>query len=72
MVRFYLVQDEKCLRDKLVNRLKRREVQKIEHCGRRIDDARLGMDFSDQSTEDISDKELEEVRFCPPRLVGYW
>ncbi len=59
----YKDQDEKRLRDKLVNKLKQKEVQRMEDCGKKITNAKQGYD-SDQSMEDISDQELEVRSWC--------
>ena len=62
----YKDQDEKLLRDKLVNRLKEKEVLKIGHFGERLKNAKENnyFDSSDDGVEDISDDDLDQVRFC--------
>ena len=59
----YKDQDEKLLRDKLVNRLKEKEVLKMEHFGERLKNAKENnyFDSSDDGVEDISDDELDQV-----------
>ena len=61
----YKDQDEKVLRDKLVNRLKEKEVLKMEHFGERLKNAKENnyLDSSDDGVEDISDDDLEQVEF---------
>ena len=60
----YKDQDEKLLRDKLVNRLKEKEVLKMEHFGERLKNAKEQnyFDSSDDGVEDISDEDLDQVR----------
>ena len=60
----YKDQDEKLLRDKLVNRLKEKEVLKMEHFGARLKNAKEQnyLDSSDDGVEDISDDDLDQVR----------
>ena len=59
----YKDQDEKVLRDKLVNRLKEKEVLKMEHFGERLKNAKENnyFDSSDDGVEDISEEDLEQV-----------
>ena len=59
----YKDQDEKLLRDKLVNRLKEKEVLKMEHFGERLKNAKENnyFDSSDDGVEDISDDDLDQV-----------
>ena len=59
----YKDQDEKVLRDKLVNRLKEKEVLKMEHFGERLKNAKENnyLDSSDDGVEDISDDDLDQV-----------
>ena len=59
----YKDQDEKTLRDKLVNRLKEKEVLKMEHFGERLKNAKENnyFDSSDDGVEDISDDDLDQV-----------
>ena len=56
----YNDKDEKRLRDKLVSKLKQKEVDKMEHFGERLKNAKEGI--YDDSMEDISDDDLE-VRY---------
>ena len=60
----YKDQDEKLLRDKLVNRLKEKEVLKMEHFGERLKNAKENKYFesSDDGVEDISDDDLDQVQ----------
>lgn len=53
----YNDRDEKRLRDKLVSKLKQKEVDKMEHFGERLKNAKEGI--YDDSMEDISDDDLE-------------
>lgn len=59
----YKDQDEKLLRDKLVNRLKEKEVLKMEHFGERLKNAKENnyFDSSDDGVEDISEEDLDQV-----------
>ena len=59
----YKDQDEKVLRDKLVNRLKEKEVLKMEHFGERLKNAKENnyLDSSDDGVEDISEDDLDQV-----------
>ena len=58
----YKDRDEKKLRDKLVTKLKQKEMQKMEHFGKRIKNLGDGSDLSDlNSMEDISEAELEVI-----------
>ena len=63
----YKDQDEKLLRDKLVNRLKEKEVHKMEHFGERLKNAKENnyFDSSDEDEDDgvesISTEDLDEV-----------
>ena len=60
----YKDQDEKLLRDKLVTRLKEKEVLKMEHFGERLRNAKENNYFesSDDGVEDISEEDFNEVR----------
>lgn len=59
----YKDRDEKLLRDKLVTRLKEKEVQKMEHFGERLKNAKENnyIETSDDGVEDISDEDLDQV-----------
>ena len=59
----YKDQDEKLLRDKLVTRLKEKEVLKMEHFGERLRNAKENNYFesSDDGVEDISEEDFNEV-----------
>ena len=52
--------DEKELRDKLVSKLKQKEIDKMEQSEEKLRQSFL---YSDDSMEDISDEELEVMRF---------
>merc|ERR1712110_503585 len=58
----YKDRDEKLLRDKLVTRLKEKEVQKMEHFGERLKNAKENnyIETSDDGVEDISDEDLDQ------------
>ena len=72
----YKDQDEKLLRDKLVNRLKEKEVLKMEHFGERLKNAKENnyFDSSDEDEDDgvetISEEDLDEVRSILSFLWG--
>jgi hypothetical protein len=52
--------DEKELRDKLVSKLKQKEIDKMEQYGEKLRDAKdNSFYYSDDSIEDISDEDLD-------------
>ena len=50
--------DEKELRDKLVSKLKQKEIDKMEQCGENLRQSCL---YSDDSMEDISEEDLDVI-----------
>ena len=61
----YKDQDEKKLRDKLVSKLKQKEMDKMKNCGEKLRDVREGHAgaYEEDELSDISDDEQElEVR----------
>merc|ERR1711994_608542 len=68
----YKDQDEKLLRDKLVNRLKEKEVLKIGHFGERLKNAKENnyFDSSDDGVEDISDDDLDQNEEYGDEFIG--
>ena len=58
----YKEKDENRLREKLVSKLKQKEIHKMEHLVERLQDVREGnhgLLFDSDDVEDISDEELQ-------------
>ena len=58
--------DEKELRDKLVSKLKQKEIDKMEQCGENLRQSCL---YSDDSMEDISEEDLDVSNYI---TIAQW
>ena len=63
--------DEAELRNKLVSKLKEKEIEKMKECGEKLRDNSFYSDGEDESREEISEEELGKVSrafFIPKQL----